>query len=1127
MHRYLPLVFLACPVVAFSGNSYAQEQIDVDNENVLLRSARNAVALGNIDDAAMRYEDLLRQYPRSIAGLSEYAGILVQQRHLLQAVTQYETLIRVDASNTQARISLANIYMEMKELGFAAEQLEKALAIDSELFEAGIMLARIHAWNNDFEKATEVYQEYLQSLDASDPASRHLMVALLLDTRRPAEALPVLKNLLEDDPTDSSILADMARAYTMLGNHVEAIGIVRQLSDLDSIDSSTLLELSYFMRDSGNFRAAIELNERVLGDDENDADALISNANLHLAAHLPNKALQILTSADLDHDSRGYLQSKGLYHSMTGEYAHALEIYRELLSRNATDYETRLAIGKLYCQSGEYQKAKAELKKIPSNSSFSQSGELELARCLFVERRYQEAAAHCRSLMNQDPRDFEATVLLSRAYVKRDMATEARHLCKQFIDENPMISYGTLAVKTALAEAYLATGQGLRAKTLFEEILLDPYGGLIPEARYGLAKADSRLTGAESANSKLLEQGMAGMGADFRLLMNLGQLASADGDYALAIDLFNQILSWDPGNQAALVSRGEAKASLRDEAMTYSALTDFERLLRQAPSNIRARLGIARIKASMKLYEEAVQAYDLILQHDPTYSVAIREKARAQTWSQDPSAAAKTYKQLSEIEPFNIDGTGMPTAADVEGMHLTGAANAEIEAITSLEQRSKDMLLNRRYYKSIPRLGSLIETEPSNQEARFDLAQAFSNTGQTSRAISEYRKLLKINPNHREARMALSRNSHDLLPSFHTSFESINQDSTGYDQDPANPKLSGSSLSTTKFSVGTSLPLGDADERLRLTYTKLDLNPGFGEIPEVNQEGYSGNIFTVGYKNIPERNQEGANRFLVHSILNLEGYVHDLDKSITYDIGVDVTLDDQLTLLASAFSENVIENQNSLVTQREHQILLGHTDPDFDPLTDKDPLGPGGLDGAYFGQIAGATSPISRTGANVGLRYTASRFWESNIVLTNASYSDKNSLLRLHVANMLNITLPPKELKVSLVYDYQDFGDETPNDYHLNVGAARYFAPNNYASYSAAVSWRQWIGKDFFKGANQTWYDLSYTSIWDSNGGNYDNIRAQFSYDFDDHMSLLITTNMLNSAYYNSSSSFFGFDYRF
>jgi hypothetical protein len=249
---------------------------------------------------------------------------------------------------------------------------------------------------------------------------------------------------------------------------------------------------------------------------------------------------------------------------------------------------------------------------------------------------------------------------------------------------------------------------------------------------------------------------------------------------------------------------------------------------------------------------------------------------------------------------------------------------------------------------------------------------------------------------------------------------------------------------------------------------------------------------------------------------------------MTYDIGIDVTLDDQLTLFAGTFSENVIENQNSLVGQREHQILLGHTNSDFDPNTDSDLAGPGGLDNSYFDSFSGAaTKPVSRMGAKVGLRYAVSRLWESNIGLTTASYSDKNSLLRFHVANMLNITLPPKELKVALVYDYQDFGDETLNDYHRNVGAARYFAPNNYASYSASINWRQWIGKNFFKGANQTWYDISYTSIWDSNGGNYDNIRAKFNYDFDDHTSLLISTNILNSAYYNASSAFFGFDYRF
>jgi tetratricopeptide (TPR) repeat protein len=1103
MHKYLPIALLACPVVALSNTSYAQEEQEVSSEEILLSSARNAVALGNLDDAATRYEDLLRQYPRSTEGLQEYAGVLAQERRLLESITQYEALIRVDANSTDARLALASLYMKMGELGRAAEQLGKALSIDPELMEAGIMLARVHAWNNDFEKSTEVYKEYLQGLDTNDPATRQLMVALLLDTRRPQEALPILAKLLDDDPTDSKVLADLARTHTMLGNHVEAIGIVRNISELDEVDKDTLLELSYFMRDSGNFRAAIELNERVLGENSNDADALIANANLHLAAHLPNEALQILASAELNRNSRSYLQSKGLYHSMTGEYAHALEIYRRLLKDNATDIETRISLGKLYCQSGEYQKSKAELRMVPGSSDFSQSAQLELARCLFIERRYQEAAAHCRSLMSRNPRDFEAVVLLARSYIKRGMATEARHMCLEFIDENPTGSYEALAVKTTLAEAYLAENQGLRAKTLFDEILRDPYGGLIPEARYGLAKADSRLTGENSANSALLEQGMAGMGADLRLLMNLGQLAADDGDYELAIELFDQVMSWDPGNQAALVSRGEAKASLRGEGMTQSALTDFERLLRQAPSNIRARLGVARIQASMKLYGDAVKSYDLILQHDPTYSVAIREKARAQIWSQNPDDATATYAQLAESEAFSFSGTGMPTAAGVEGMHLAGAANAEIEAITSLEQRSKAVLLDRHYYRAIPLLHSLIQLEPSNQEARFDLAQALSNTGQTARAIEEYEKILQINANHREARMALSRNTHDLSPSFHTSFESINHDSTGRNQGNTSP-TEGSSLSISKFSVGTSLPLGDIDEKLLLTFTKLGLSPGFGDIP-IDTSGYSGNVLSVGYKNNPQQNGQEASRFLVHSNLNLEGYVKDLDKSMTYDVGVDVTLDDELTLFASIFSENIIENQNSLVSENDHGTLIAAND----------------------GDALNASSPVSRTGVDIGLTYLVNRSWESNIRLTTASYSDDNSLLKLHVANMLNITLPPKELKVSLVYDYQDFGNDTPDDYQNDVGAARYFAPNGYASYSASIGWRQWIGKDFFKGANQTWYDLAYSSIWDSEGDNYDNIRATFNYDFDDHTSLLVKASVLNSAYYNSTSSFFGFDYRF
>ncbi len=67
--------------------------------------------------------------------------------------------------------------------------------------------------------------------------------------------------------------------------------------------------------------------------------------------------------------------------------------------------------------------------------------------------------------------------------------------------------------------------------------------------------------------------------------------------------------------------------------------------------------------------------------------------------------------------------------------------------------------------------------------------------------------------------------------------------------------------------------------------------------------------------------------------------------------------------------------------------------------------------------------------------------------------------------------------------------------------------------------WRQWLSRDHFKGANQTWYDASFTGIWDSDGDFYNQIRAGLHYDYSPDVALEIRTGILNSAFYNTAEA--------
>jgi hypothetical protein len=146
-----------------------------------------------------------------------------------------------------------------------------------------------------------------------------------------------------------------------------------------------------------------------------------------------------------------------------------------------------------------------------------------------------------------------------------------------------------------------------------------------------------------------------------------------------------------------------------------------------------------------------------------------------------------------------------------------------------------------------------------------------------------------------------------------------------------------------------------------------------------------------------------------------------------------------------------------------------------------------------------------------------SRQWDLGLSLTTANYSDDNSMVGWHIYNGYSVTLPPKELKVSLNIDAQDFSVPVIDNYKFNVGDARYFAPNDYTTMAGSVEWKQWLSRDHFKGANQTWYSASYTGIWDSDGDFYNQIHASLHYDYSPSISLEVETGLLTSAFYNTA----------
>lgn len=90
-------------------------------------------------------------------------------------------------------------------------------------------------------------------------------------------------------------------------------------------------------------------------------------------------------------------------------------------------------------------------------------------------------------------------------------------------------------------------------------------------------------------------------------------------------------------------------ASLAASGKTDAALADYEKILAASPKNIKARIGRARIYASLKDREKALAEFDAALQVDAKEpSIFLARAEAAETWG-DVAAAITDYKTFIQL----------------------------------------------------------------------------------------------------------------------------------------------------------------------------------------------------------------------------------------------------------------------------------------------------------------------------------------------------------------------------------------------------------------------------------------------------------------------------------------------
>ncbi len=241
-----------------------------------------------------------------------------------------------------------------------------------------------------------------------------------------------------------------------------------------------------------------------------------------------------------------------------------------------------------------------------------------------------------------------------------------------------------------------------------------------------------------------------------------GLTVARNADYRSELSLWETTAHQRPENPVALGSYG---AALTKANRLPEALTICEQAVRLNPGywDLWNNLGIVLEK--LNRLPEAVEAYEKALQTRPD-RVAVRENlARTLVSMQQPAAAVAQYQEALKAQPGSASAhSGLGTALMMLGRapeavdHLMAAWQSRPDDADIEYNLGNALVLSGRPADAVPHYEALLRLNPSPSDAvRFhtQLGRTFRLLGDATRATTQFREALRIDPNYQPAQDGL------------------------------------------------------------------------------------------------------------------------------------------------------------------------------------------------------------------------------------------------------------------------------------------------------------------------------------------------------------------------------------
>ena len=1028
---------------------------------VLLRAARNAVGLHDVPLAIQRFEKLFREFPDYSEAKIEYIGLLIQNGQLPVAEQLLARMVQQQPDSSEALELYANILVQQSKHAIAESTLRRMVESGQTKIETVVTFARVLAWQGKLGEASLVFQQRLRDIGPLSNQVENDIANLLIEIKRPADAMRLLSHLYQDNPNDPAILVNIVLANARLGQDSAVYESIALLNQNQFAVPNQRLTLGDILYREGYFRYALQVYHSIQQFDPSNVEATAKIARTHVRLLDFPAAKATLDSITASNAERVMRLEMANYKTAVGEHADAYAIYQTIRNETPQDAVVLKGLGSLYLAIGDYRTAESVFRQAAIQSPRDTELQQLLADALLEQLRIDEAAAILSSPSSASnangARDSVGTDKSSAASAVADILLRGRRFAEAETTCNSVIPSCTdpqtiMTLRTTLGFALLKQGRNAEAMDALSLARPMP-GGNSAKLRYGLYRCLSNLDRTSEGEAVLAEE-LRMFGPNTFDRVTVAQLAMEDCNCLLADRVLQQALAFDPKNVYVMILLAEARGMCNRCNGDCDDRSQFQSALSISPSNTRAQLGLARSYSRTNAFSASHENYQRILNAFPQHDVANLEAARVSyAWKGADSGNHYYAVALNRNRPQDVLPHNSFQDVDLASLEIEyQQAGNRVQSIT-LEK-------NAKYFKdwkpllSLNHYGSLTGIDPRNQEAQFDRAQVLSSLNQTSAAIEQYNRLLDLDPCHTEARIAKRRMQLEQRPQL--------RETVDFEYRAGRQGLTDISLMRLQSVV--IKPIGDQDEFLIAGYAHQFLWP-------VRGNSVDGNIGILGFQSKP------FDFVNVFATAEIQQYSSGFNTRVPFRAGTYWHTPSDVKLGFAGFLENLPANGEAIRQD------------------------------TYRG----------------GLEVTAAKYltWRCEVdsMYRFAGYSDSNTMHEATIKSNYLIIPGRNQLRAKVDGTFLSFAKQTvfaPTPGDLTGTIHPYFSPGTFTYVSGGLEYRTWLSPHNFRGSDEHWYSAFGGARVDSDGVGYGLMQFAGHRDYNGWISSHLNMSGIFSSVYQS-----------